>query len=164
MFVGREDSLAVVRDAVANRRPIVLVGEAGVGKTTLVREAVAGSPSTSSHPRRQGGGRGVSRTAATRRVFEGGALGVLTWREYLALERALGRPVNGIDPAAVAADVQDTVRDGVLVLEDLQWAAPSTTQVLEALAGRVGLVATVRSGDPGAASVLEILGAAGFAE
>ena len=142
----------------------MLVGEAGVGKTTLVREAVAGSPSTSSHPRRQGGGRGVSRTAATRRVFEGGALGVLTWREYLALERALGRPVNGIDPAAVAADVQDTVRDGVLVLEDLQWAAPSTTQVLEALAGRVALVATVRSGDPGAASVLEILGAAGFTE
>ena len=143
---------------------MVLVGEAGVGKTTLVREAVTGPSATPGTPRRSGRGGRANPARAPLRVFEGGALGMLNWREYLALERALGRPVNGVDPAAVAADVQDTVRDGVLVLEDLQWAAPSTVQVAEALAGRVALVATVRVGDPGAASVLEALGAAGFVE
>jgi DNA-binding CsgD family transcriptional regulator len=143
VFVGRSDSLAELRRALADRRPLVVLGEVGVGKTTLVREAVAGD---------------------RRRVFEGGALGMLGWREYLALERALGRPVNGVDPAAVAADVQAAVRDGVLVLEDLHWAAPATLQVLEALAGRIALVVTVRAGDPGAAAVLETLGAAGFGE
>ena len=97
-------------------------------------------------------------------VFEGGALSMMVWREYFALERALGRPVNGVDPAAVATDVHITVGDGVLVLEDLHWAAPATLRVLEVLAGRIALIATVRSGDPGAASVLEALGAAGFLE
>ena len=89
---------------------------------------------------------------------------MLDWREFFALERALGRPVNGVDPAAVAIDVQESVQDGVLVLEDLHWAAPATLQVLEALAGRIAIVCTVRTADAGADSALESLGAAGFAE
>ncbi len=164
VFVGRAAHLQMVREAVALNRPIVLVGEAGAGKTTLVRRALRGSTSTPDRSSRGQVVRSAGLGRAGRRQFEGGALSMMVWREYFALERALGRQVNGVDVAAVATDVQITVHDGVLVLEDLQWAGPATLEVVEALAGRLALVTTVRSGDPGAPSVLERLGAAGFIE
>ena len=160
MFVGREDSVRLVRAAVAAGRPVLVVGEAGIGKSALVRQSVGDSaaPTQRARAKRRSGHQ------PARRVFEGGALGMLDWREFFALERAVGRPVNGVDPAAVAIDVQETVQDGVLVLEDLHWAAPATLHVLEALAGRIAIVGTVRTADAGAAAALEILGAAGFTE
>ncbi|MFJ9544291.1 AAA family ATPase [Streptomyces sp. NPDC101225] len=41
-FIGRTDELSVVRDALENGPTLVVVdGEAGIGKTRLIREAVA---------------------------------------------------------------------------------------------------------------------------
>lgn len=147
MFIGRSAQLSSVADAIAARRSVVITGEAGAGKTTLVREA-------------------TERSAV--RVLAGGALSTLSWRQYLAFERALGRPVRGRDAAAVAHDVARSVGDGVLVLEDLQWAAEATLEVLTALAaghhGMITVLATVRTGDESAAELVEQLRRSGLDE
>jgi len=95
-------------------------------------------------------------------VYEGGALSTLYWLEYLALDRAVGRRVAASDPASAAADVEATVGAGVLLLDDLQWAAPGTIEAVQLLAGRIGLLAGVRRGGPGADVVLDQLRDAGF--
>jgi DNA-binding CsgD family transcriptional regulator len=142
VLVGRDDEFARLSDALAADRPAVLVGEAGVGKTTLLRAVAA---------------------ASGRPLHEGGALSTLSWIDYLALERAVGRRLEPADPAAVAAQVEAAVGAGVLLLDDLQWAAPATVEAVEVLAGRIGLLAAVRRGDSGADAVLDRLLAAGFA-
>ncbi len=141
VLVGRGEQFARLADALADGIPAVVFGEAGVGKTTLLRAAA---------------------TASGRRVLEGGALSTLSWLEYLALERALGRRVAAGDETAVAVDVESAVADGVLVLDDLQWAASPTLAAVELLAGRVGLLAGIRRGDAGADAALDRLRDAGF--
>ncbi|HZC70627.1 MAG TPA: LuxR C-terminal-related transcriptional regulator [Jatrophihabitans sp.] len=140
VLVGRDAQFARLADLLAADTPAVVVGEAGIGKTTLLRAVAA---------------------ASGRRVFEGGALSTLSWLEYLALERATGRRLPG-DPTVVAAAVEAAVGDGVLLLDDLQWAAPPSLDTVELLAGRVGLVAGVRRGDSGADPALDRLAGAGF--
>jgi DNA-binding CsgD family transcriptional regulator len=83
-----------------------------------------------------------------RAAYEGGGLSTLSWMEFLPLTRALGRDLVGTDPQAVALDVQQTVEaaDGVLLLDDLQWAAPATVDVVKILAGRLPLAVGVRTG------------------
>jgi ABC-type cobalamin transport system ATPase subunit len=81
VLVGRGEQFAALATALDRDVPVVVLGEAGVGKTTLLRE-VAG--------------------ASGRRVFEGGGLSTLQWLEYLALDRAVGRRVAAGDPAAGA--------------------------------------------------------------
>ena len=141
MLVGRSEQVASLAATLGQDAPAVVFGEAGVGKTTLLRTVAA---------------------ASGRRIFEGGALSTLSWLEYLALDRAVGRRVAAGDPASAAADVEATVGDGVLLLDDLQWAAPGTVEAVQLLAGRVGLLAGVRRGDPGADTVLDRLRDAGF--
>ena len=140
VLVGRDAQFARLAEALAGDTAAVVVGEAGIGKTTLLRAVAA---------------------ASGRRVFEGGALSTLSWLEYLALERAVGQRLPG-DPTTVAAAVESAVGDGVLLLDDLQWAAPPTLEAVELLAGRVGLVAGVRRGDAGADPALDRLAGAGF--
>jgi DNA-binding CsgD family transcriptional regulator len=140
--LGRDHEIVRVADLLAEDRPVVVVGEAGIGKTTLLRSVAA---------------------AAGRSVAEGGALSTLSWLQYLPLERALGESVSG-DATAVAATVEARVRDGVLVLDDLHWADTGTLEVVGLLAGRVGLLAGVRRGDHAAPAVLDRLRAAGFVE
>lgn len=142
MLVGRDKELARLADALAGDAPLVVVGEAGVGKTTLLRAAAAGT---------------------RREVYEGGALSTLSWLDYLALERALGRRMRSGDPVAVAAEIEADVGAGVLLLDDLQWAAPASLEAVQLLAGRVGLLTGVRSGDSSATAVADRLTAAGFA-
>lgn len=144
VLTGRNREAAELARAVAERRPVVVTGEAGAGKTTLLRT--------------------VTRESG-RPVLEGGALATLSWMDYLPLTRALGREVTGADRDAVAADVNDAVGgDGLLLLDDLQWAAPATLDVIVALAGRVGPCAGVRTGTESADAVRTRLVDAGFVE
>ncbi|MDT7575174.1 MAG: hypothetical protein QOH17_1507 [Pseudonocardiales bacterium] len=117
-------------------------GEAGIGKTTLLREVAA---------------------ASGRPVLEGGGLATLSWMTYLPLRRALGSDVSG-DPTAVADVVEAAVGAGVLLLDDAHWADAGTLETLTLLAGRVGVLAGVRRGDPGADATLDRLRAAGYEE
>jgi DNA-binding CsgD family transcriptional regulator len=143
VIVGRDAEFARLAALLAEDRAAVVVGEAGVGKTTLLRAVCA---------------------AGGRPVAEGGALSTLAWMQYLPLERALGRPVRPGDTTAVAADVEAAVGSGVLVLDDAQWADPATLDVVEQLAGRIGILTGLRRGDPAADHVLDRLHGAGFVE
>lgn len=127
----------------AEDRSVVVSGEAGIGKTTLLRTVAAESG---------------------RPVLEGGGLATLSWMTYLPLRRALGRDVADGDPTAVAADVETTVGAGVLLLDDAHWADPGTLETLTLLTGRVGVLAGVRRGDPGADSTLDRLRDAGYVD
>ncbi|HEY2297689.1 MAG TPA: LuxR C-terminal-related transcriptional regulator [Jatrophihabitans sp.] len=142
-IAGRTAELAELAALLADDRPVVVIGEAGVGKTTVLRAAA---------------------TASGRSVFEGGALSTLSWMEYLPLERAFGASMRAGDPTAVATDMEARVGSGVLLLDDLHWADPATLEVVGMLAGRVGLLAGVRRGDPSADTALDRLREAGFVE
>jgi DNA-binding CsgD family transcriptional regulator len=128
-------------DRLERRRSLVVVGEAGVGKTALLRAAAL---------------------ASGRRVHEGGALATLSSLSYLPVTRALGREPRGGDHAAVAEDVINRVNGDVLVLDDLHWADVDTLAMLRYLAGSIVLLGAVRSGDPGTGGALSHAEAAGI--
>lgn len=136
-LIGRDDTITDLRDRVADRGALVLVqGEAGVGKTAVVRAALAGLPHR-----------------------EGGALATLSWSPYLPLRRACGEDLppdtwSG-DPHYAAARIEEFVGDDILFADDLHWADSATLDALNALTGRLRLVLGVRQGDPATASVLE---------
>ncbi len=140
-LVGRDAVRAAIAAAIERDEPVALLGEAGVGKTTLMRAAAA---------------------RANREAHEGGALGLLDWMPYLALERALGRGLSGPDEL-VAREVIDGVGAGLLILDDLQWAHPATLAILERLAPRIAVLAAVRAVDPGSPRAIDALTLAGFA-
>ena len=136
MLLGRERELEQLKALLDQGRPVAVLGEAGVGKTTLVREALRAGGCT---------------------VFEGGGLATLSWLPYLPFRRALGRDVSGGDAANVAAEVERAVSDGILFLDDLHWADADTLAALTYLVERVALVSAVRRGDSGAPAALERL-------
>ncbi|MDQ1625624.1 MAG: hypothetical protein QOJ49_1122, partial [Actinomycetota bacterium] len=140
MLVGRDGELAALAEHLNARRPVALSGEPGVGKTSLLRAAADASGQV---------------------VFRGGGLATLSWMEMLPLTRALNRPLSG-DATAVAAEVEEAVGPGVLLVDDVQWADAGTAEVLVLLAGRVRLLTSARLGDPGTEPVLARLSAAGF--
>lgn len=121
-LVGRDAELAGILAALAADRVLLVTGEAGIGKTTLVRAAVA---------------------ASGRSLLHGAGFATLHAMPYLALRLALGSPVAG-GPAAVARRVEAAVGDGVLFVDDLQWVDRETRVVLASLVGRVGLVLASR--------------------
>jgi MoxR-like ATPase len=67
VLVGRESELSLLAERIAERRAFAVLGEAGVGKTALVRAA-------------------AERTG--KRLYEAGALATLSWLPYLSLRRA----------------------------------------------------------------------------
>src|SRR5437868_3648007 len=109
MLIGRDAELRTVVELLASRRPVLLVGAAGVGKTALL-EAVA--------DRCPGG-------AAT-----GGGLATLGWLAYLPLRRALGETPRGEDSQAVAEYVATALAGRALLLDDVQWADRETSAVI----------------------------------
>jgi DNA-binding CsgD family transcriptional regulator len=140
VFIGRDlelDLLAARLDAPA---ATAVLGEAGAGKTALLRAAAA---------------------ATGRPVLVGGGFATLSWLDYLPLRPVLGWPPPAGDEAKVAAAVEAAVGAGVLVLDDLHWCDRATRAVLALLVGRVRLLTAVRRRDPGAADVLAELAAAG---
>ena len=143
MLVGRGRELALLADCLAQGRPAVLVGEAGVGKTTALRAAAM---------------------TTGRKVFEGGGLSTLSWMECLPLRRAVGDSLTAADAAAVATQVQRVVKDGVLLLDDLHWSDAMTVEATALLGGHCGLLTAVRRGDPGTPAVLDRVTSAGFVQ
>lgn len=140
-LVGRDRQLDALADALENDRAVVLLGEAGAGKTTLMRAATSRSG---------------------RAVLEGGALATLNWMPYVAVERALGRKLPDADVLWVVSELEDVLGAGILLVDDLQWAHAATLDVIGTLAGRRAVVAAARSGDPATPSVRDHLIRAGF--
>ncbi|MEZ5171897.1 MAG: LuxR C-terminal-related transcriptional regulator [Acidimicrobiia bacterium] len=141
-LVGRGSELEYLATALDEHRPVVVVGRAGIGKTSLARAAawVAQLP-----------------------LFEGGGLASLPWMSYLPLERALGGVPRG-DPEAVAGAVCEEVAEGVLCVDDLQWADPATLGVLPRIVERTRVILIVRSGEVRSMQVREIAQRTGATE
>jgi DNA-binding CsgD family transcriptional regulator len=134
-LIGRDRELATLDACLARDALVVVAGEAGIGKTTLVRAAAE---------------------AAERRLVEGGAFATLAWMPYLALERACGRQLSG-DADWVADTVEAAVGPDVLFVDDAQWAAPQTLAAVQRLAGRIAVVVAIRRGDPGSGAAFAAL-------
>jgi DNA-binding CsgD family transcriptional regulator/tetratricopeptide (TPR) repeat protein len=126
-LLGRGPDLARLVELLATDTPILIVGEAGVGKTSLARAGLR---------------------ASGRRSFEGGGFASLAWAPFLALERALGRNLAGADATFAAREVGRLVAEGVLFIDDLQWVDPGSRAALAELVGKLGIVVGVRQGDP----------------
>lgn len=141
MLVGRESELSLLAERIEERRAIAVLGEAGVGKTALVR---------------------VAAERAGKRLHEAGALATLSWLPYLPLRRALGRDFAEGDAAYVASEVEHELGGGLLFLDDLHWADAQTRALLPLLVGRVALVGAIRRGDPATAAALEETAGAGL--
>lgn len=130
--MGREVELISLSQRLLEQRSVLVVGDVGVGKTTLLR--------------------GAAQTSG-RRVFEGGALATLSWLSFLPLARALRTSLPS-DEDDVLDIVERIVGDGLLLLDDLQWADDETLGLLPRLASRVSVAGGLRRGDQHEASVL----------
>jgi class 3 adenylate cyclase len=178
-FVGRERQLATLHAelgrSIESGRPrvVTLVGEAGVGKTSLVREFQSGLPQDVRFRlgRCLSYGRGVTfspladvlRSELGLRQEESpeAVLARLVGREILAL--TLGLDVAGeLDPRAAGQRLQEewvhllgglvAERPMVLAVEDLHWSAGTLLElldrILDEVAGPLLLLATARPGGP----------------
>ncbi len=133
-LIGRDAEIAELARALADDRPVVVLGEAGIGKTSLVRAAAS---------------------IANRPIREGGGFGTLSWLPYLALRRAIDAPVTGSAGDAARA-VEQAIGPDLLFIDDLQWVDRESRAALELVGGRVGLVMAVRAGDPGTDAALAL--------
>jgi DNA-binding NarL/FixJ family response regulator len=134
---GRDVVLAQVVGLLAEDQAVLLVGEGGIGKSTLLQAAVE---------------------VDGRPVHWGGGLETMRWRDYLAVGRAIGDLELTGDVEAVAARVEAHVGPDLLVMDDLHLADDASRQVLAALVGRVAVVSAARpdDGDASGFAVLEI--------
>lgn len=155
-LVGRGHELARLRELVANPPPgavIMVTGEAGIGKTSLVNQVVA------------------ERLAAGDRMLRGIADERATaqfsmWRRVM---RELGVALPHADPSVGAADqieelaatTGDSLATGAwrtIVFEDVHWADASSIDVLQLvvdrlIACRVAIIVTARPGEPRASAL-----------
>jgi hypothetical protein len=142
VLIGREAELERCLVSIDEARPVVLVADAGMGKTTVLTEVAELCP---------------------RRSLYGRGFASLSWMAYLPLEAALPEPLPRGDDASIAGAVAGAVGGGVLIVDDLQWADGDTLRILTLLAGKVRLAGAVRTDDPAAKQAIEALVGAGFA-
>ena len=181
-FVGRDDELRCVADALGRSPAVVLVeGEAGIGKSRLVREALAVAGAGGSRwliavcpPFREGLTLGPIVDAARQAVPSGvtvrefglsplaGALRPLfpEWADCLP---AAPEPLADAGAARhrlmrAFAELLDSLGIGTLVVEDIHWADEATLEFLLLLATRrplpFSLVLTYRRDEVAADSLL----------
>src|SRR5438270_9807638 len=98
-MLGREHELADVEAVVADDGTVVVTGEPGIGKTTLLRAAADRSG---------------------RLVRAGVGFLALQGLGHMPLRMALGPPPDSGDAVAIASRVEARVGDGVLLRDDLQ--------------------------------------------
>jgi DNA-binding CsgD family transcriptional regulator len=138
-ILGRQGELSRLVAVLRADGSAVVVGEAGIGKTTLLHAAVE---------------------ATGRRGVAFGGLETLARRPFGALRQLLGAGMEG-DAAYIAAMIESRVGPDVLVVDDVQWLDPSTRAAVQELAGRVTIVAAVRTGTAGSEAALALAGACG---
>ena len=131
VLVGRASLLSDLRARIEEGAAVVLTGEAGQGKTTVVEALTSPADPAPAGPA------GVT-------AYVGGALSTLTWLPFLPLARAVGRPDLSGDVEQVAALVGGIVGEDLLVVEDLHWSDDSTLAVLARLAGTTTMLLTSR--------------------
>src|SRR3954453_18969181 len=123
-----EERFAAVGESGAGRM-LLIAGEAGIGKTALVRAFC---------DRRDAG---QVLAGACDSLFTPRPLGaLLDLAEDAGGELPAAAAADGVTPAAIVAGLQDELRrrcPAVVVLEDLQWADEATLDVVRLLARRV---------------------------
>src|SRR5262249_30609161 len=110
--------------ALADPGLVVLVGGPGVGRSTVLRrlgESFRGP------------------------VFAGGGLAMLRTVPAFALARAVKVRLPGHDQALLAEAGRFRGRNGLLLLDDLQWADPMTVAALPAIAEHCRIAVTLRT-------------------
>jgi class 3 adenylate cyclase/tetratricopeptide (TPR) repeat protein len=176
-FVGRGAELARLRRVLlrgTGLHCVELVGEAGIGKSRLVQEALRALPPASLVFAL------TCREASARRAYAPWLQLLQRWPTELPgasraaqLARALeGRGAEPVEPDEVARTLRALFsellasRSVVIVLDDAHWIDPSSRQLIQRLTreppeGSLSFVATLRddhaSGDWGAASVQRIV-------
>jgi DNA-binding CsgD family transcriptional regulator len=123
-LIGRSQLLEQVARLLAARRPVLLIGPGGVGKTSVL----AGTADRC----------GV-------RAFHGGGLELTAELAYVAVGRALDRLDLSGEPAAVAEVVYRSVGQGLLLVDDLHLADAASLAVVELLARRVAAASICRA-------------------
>ena len=123
-LVGRDRLLRDLGRAIGAERSLLVVGEAGIGKTTLVRAALADSGRT---------------------WLECAGYATLDWLPYLCFRRALGGRLDG-DPTTVAEVIEGAVGPDVLFVDDAQWLDSASIAVLARLVGRTQMLIAARTG------------------
>jgi DNA-binding NarL/FixJ family response regulator len=96
---------------------------------------------------------GIGRTSALRRlgaafrgpVYSGGGLAMLQGVPGLPLARAVRVRLPVHDVALLAEAVRSRVRGGLLLLDDLQWADPTTVAALPAIAAHCRIAVGIRT-------------------
>jgi DNA-binding CsgD family transcriptional regulator len=81
-------------------------------------------------------------------VFTGGGLAILRTTPGLALTRAVRLRLPVADPALLVEAVRSRVRDGLLILDDLQWGDPTTLAALPNIARHCRVLAAMRVPHP----------------
>jgi len=125
-LIGREAAVGVIGDAIVGERVAVVRGAGGIGKTVVATEAASRS------------GRSALHVAG---------IDFLGHQRLLPFERALGRPLVG-DLESIATQIRSAVGpQGVIVVDNLQWADQASINLLPALAARGPLVLAMRTLD-----------------
>lgn len=137
MLIGREDEVLDLSERLAARGATVVAGPPGIGKTTLCRSVLA----------------------SLGNFGEAAALASLRWSPLLPFRHLVGSKVRD-DPDGVVGQVLQLGFQGLLI-DDGQWADELSARTVELLVGRVPLLVSLRTGDPGTEAARRRFAAAG---